>query len=296
MNIKNIDEDIIGSSLSIVNSEEYGEFSELGLTATPFTGKGLVYFQNQKFVKELAENKNISCIVLNKSSIKFLPNDTYGLLIVENPKQAFFNLHNWLFHHTDFYNIVENNQIDKNADISSHAIVAAHNVQIGKDSIIEDNVIIKPNVRIGSHVIIRAGSVIGGEAFQAYNKKGINQIVRSAGGVIIGDDCDIGYNTCIDKGVFNGNTILSDQVLVDNLVHIGHDVQIGEKTLIAANATIGGRTIIGENSWIGVGSIISNGLHIGNDCHVALGSVVTADLSDNGKVFGNPARRLISPK
>lgn len=268
------------------------EFNELGLTATVFNSRGLVYFGNTHYLAEMRKNPKISCIITNDQLYKQVMKQYYSFIIVENPKQAFFNLHNWLFHHTNFYNIIENNQIDKNVDISNHAIVADHNVQIGKDSIIEDNVIIKPNVRIGSHVIIRAGSVIGGEAFQAYNKNGINQIVRSAGGVIIGDDCDIGYNTSIDKGVFNGNTILSDQVLVDNLVHIGHDVQIGEKTLIAANATIGGRTIIGENSWIGVGSIISNGLHIGNGCHIALGSVVVKSLPDDRTVFGNPAARL----
>ena len=97
--------------------------------------------------------------------------------------------------------------------------------------------------------------------------------VKHLGGVIINNNVEIQYNTCIDKAVYPwDNTIIGDYCKIDNLVYIGHGVKVNSGCMIAANTTIGGRTRYRKNSWRGLNSTISNGLVIGL---FSLGSVVT---------------------
>lgn len=111
------------------------------------------------------------------------------------------------------------------------------------------------------------------------------------GCVSIGDDVEIGRNTCIDTGVF-GETIIGDGTKIDNLVHIAHNVSIGKNCLIVAGAIIGGSVTIGDNCFIGIGAMIRDGVIIGDDVTIGMGAVVINDVADGLTVVGNPAKIL----
>jgi len=106
------------------------------------------------------------------------------------------------------------------------------------------------------------------------------------GRIMIGDRVEIGGNTCVDRGALS-DTVIADDVKIDNLVHIAHNVRIGRCTLIAAGALVAGSSVLGERVWVGPSATISNGLTVGDDAQITLGSVVTRDVPAGGRVSGN---------
>jgi UDP-3-O-[3-hydroxymyristoyl] glucosamine N-acyltransferase len=170
-----------------------------------------------------------------------------------------------------------------NAFIGNHVI-------IGNDCIIHPNVTILDHCVIGNNVIIQAGTVIGSDAFY-YNKKANRDIhykkMNSCGRVVLEDFVEIGANCTIDRGV-SGDTLIGAGTKIDNLVHIGHDTEVGKNCLFAGQVGIAGATKIEENVilWGQVG--VSKTLTIGKGATVYAQSGVK-DSIDGGKVyFGSP--------
>ena len=107
------------------------------------------------------------------------------------------------------------------------------------------------------------------------------------GGVVIGDRVEIGANSAIDRATFEGGaTIISDDVKIDNLVHIGHNAKIGARTLLAAQTCISGSVKIGEDVWIGAGVTVSDSVSIGNRAKILLNAVVAYDVEDDEIMSG----------
>ena len=124
-------------------------------------------------------------------------------------------------------------------------VFIGENSSIGDESIIYPNVTIRENVKVGSRVIIHAGAVIGSDGFGYVMEKGIHYKIPQVGGVVIGDDVEIGANVTIDRAT-TGNTIIGKGTKIDNLVHIAHNVKIGENSVIAAQGGVAGSTEIGN--------------------------------------------------
>lgn len=124
-------------------------------------------------------------------------------------------------------------------------------VKIGKDCLIYSNVVIREEVDIGDNVIIQPGVVIGGDGF-GFTRTADGRPVKipQKGKVVIGNRCEIGANTCIDRSTIE-ETVLKDDVKLDNLVQVGHNVRIGKGTAISALAGISGSVEIGENVIMG---------------------------------------------
>lgn len=277
------------SELKIEKVLKDREFNWLGLTAEKYNEKEvLTFLADEKYISEIIVNNSISCIITTKEIAEKIKDLNYGILISENPRKTFFELHNKLVDE-DFYFKKEKNNISSKAIISPKASIREYNINIEDDVIIEENVVIYPNVTIKKGSIIRANSTIGGNAFE-FSRFGDEVLsIKSAGKVLIKENVEIQNNNTVDKGVF-GITILHKNVKTDNLVHIGHDVIVGENTFLTACTEISGRVKIGKNVYFGPNCTIRNGIKIGDNAKVSMGSVVTKNIEDNQIVTGNFAR------
>lgn len=121
---------------------------------------------------------------------------------------------------------------------------------VGESCIIHPNVTIREGVTIGNRVIIHAGSVIGSDGFGYVFENSAHQKIPQVGGVIIGDDVEIGANVTIDRAT-TGNTLIGKGTKIDNLVQIGHNVSIGENVILVAQVGIGGSSEIGDSVILG---------------------------------------------
>jgi UDP-3-O-[3-hydroxymyristoyl] glucosamine N-acyltransferase len=163
------------------------------------------------------------------------------------------------------------------------------NVIIGAETKIYPNVVVMQDVTIGTRCIIHPGAVIGSDGFGFVPTKSGNVKVPQIGRVIIGDDVEIGANTTIDRATLD-STIISDDVKIDNLVQIAHNVKIGPHTRIAAQAGMSGRVEIAENVVIGGQAGFGNGIKIGANSLVGARAGVIGDVPAGNKVSGYPAR------
>jgi UDP-3-O-[3-hydroxymyristoyl] glucosamine N-acyltransferase len=173
-----------------------------------------------------------------------------------------------------------------------HNVVIENGCTIGNHTSIGHNTVIFSHTQIGHHVSIGSNCTIGGNGF-GYEKNNEQQyeMLPHIGNVIIHDHVEIAHNVCIDRAVLS-STVLHENVKVDNLVHIAHNVVIGKNSLIIANSMIGGSTVIGENVWVAPSSSIINKITIGNNALVGMGAVVIKPVNEGETVIGNPARPL----
>lgn len=162
--------------------------------------------------------------------------------------------------------------------------------EIGEGTVVESHCKIGNGTRIGKRVKIASGVIIGSDGFgYVENDDGSKIKFPHIGGVIIGDDVEIGANTCIDRGTL-GNTVIKEGAKIDNLVHIAHNVVIGRNTAIIANAMIGGSTEIGDNAWVAPSATIRDAVIIGSSSTIGLGALVTKSIPDNQVWAGFPAK------
>jgi UDP-3-O-[3-hydroxymyristoyl] glucosamine N-acyltransferase len=118
--------------------------------------------------------------------------------------------------------------------------------------------------------------------------------VPDYGGVSIGNRVEIGANTCVDRGTLN-DTILEDDVKIDNLVHIAHNAIIKKRAYIIAGSIIQGSVTICEDAYIAPGAIIMNQKTVGRNSLIGMGAVVNKDVTENIVVTGYPAKEISTP-
>ncbi len=169
---------------------------------------------------------------------------------------------------------------------------------IGENCQIEDRAIIYPHavlyqdVRVGKGSIIHSGAILGADGF-GFEWDGAEQVkVPQVGGVRIGDDVEIGPNTCIDRAT-SGTTTLGDGVKLDNLVQIGHNVDVGAHTVIAAQTGVSGSTSIGERVTMGGACATSDHIRIADGARLGGRTGVLSDIEASGDYWGMPARPLL---
>ena len=275
---------LIGCQRFEIDNER--DFDYLSLCAENLDFPCCTFVDDSSYINKISKS-SIMLMVSEELSAHLLKRH-YGVCIINQPRIAFFKLHNYLSHIDGYRRKKEKSRIGSMCNISPMSSVADENVIIGNNAVIEEFVVIRENTIIGDHSIIRAGTVIGGQGFEFKHEGEKTIAVEHAGGVIIGDDVEIQHNTCVDRAIYPwDNTIIGNGVKIDNLVHIAHSVKLEKNTLIVANSSIGGRTYIGENSWVGISATVRNGIAIGKNSRINMGAVVTKDVSDRESVTGN---------
>jgi UDP-3-O-[3-hydroxymyristoyl] glucosamine N-acyltransferase len=156
--------------------------------------------------------------------------------------------------------------------LKSHVTIGDY-VNIGDASVLHPQVTLYPHSVLGQRVILHAGVVLGADGFGWTHQDFPVQKIHHLGYVIIGDDVEIGANSCVDRGVLMATT-LGDRVKVDNLVHIGHNTSIGPDTLIAGCATIAGSVQIGARCKLGGRCLVNGHLNIPDDTTLIGGTTV----------------------
>jgi len=165
--------------------------------------------------------------------------------------------------------------------------VISGEVTIGDRTVIEPNVIISGKVTIGSDVYIKSGAVIGQKGFGfERDDSGTPILFPQLGGVRIGDRVEIGALTTIARGAL-GDTVVSDDVKLDDHVHIAHNVEIGPRCLITAGAVVSGSVKIEGDVWIGPNATTTNTVKIGEGATISLGAVVARNVKPGTRVSGN---------
>jgi UDP-3-O-[3-hydroxymyristoyl] glucosamine N-acyltransferase len=138
---------------------------------------------------------------------------------------------------------------------------------------------------IGQNGIIHSGAVIGTDGFGNANENGVWIKIPQTGRVVIGNDVDIGANTCIDRGALE-DTIIEDGVKLDNQIQIGHNCHIGAHTAMAGCVGVAGSAKIGKYCTFGGAAMILGHLTIADHVHISSGSLVTRSISEPGQYTG----------
>ena len=205
--------------------------------------------------------------------------------------------------------IGERVKIGDNAKIFSHTTISEDSI-IGENALIYSGVRIGARIRVGNNFICQSNTVIGVDGFSYVTPKpgaveeakstgkitassrteGFERI-NSLGTVIIGENVEIGANTAIDRGTIE-NTIIGDGCKLDNLVHIGHNVNIGNTCLICGQVGIAGSSVIGDRVVLGGQVGIADHISIGSDVIVAGKSGISSNVPSGRVMMGNPAMRM----
>ena len=311
---KKINGNLIGPPNTIVRSTSNIEKTKLD---------SICYLDDKKYISLLLEGKVISSVIIiqknieEKSSLEseeiLKKNKEIKCIIYVTDAKMSFNIILKLFSKQN-----KKFQIDKKSSISK-TVVLGKNINIGAFSFIDDNckieeyVYIFPNCFIGKNVVIKkntiiypgvkiydnsvinenciihAGCVIGSDGFGFINRQENNIKIPHLGKVFIGNNVEIGANTCIDRGKTHSDcTLIDDGVKIDNLVQIGHNVKIGMNTVIAGCTGIAGSTTIGKNCLIGGKVAISNHIKIADNIKIAGNSGVTKSFLKEGIELQGP--------
>ncbi|MFV1883432.1 MAG: UDP-3-O-(3-hydroxymyristoyl)glucosamine N-acyltransferase [Balneola sp.] len=251
-------------------------------------------------VNEKVSNCKAGVLLIEKSCFEIL-NDDYStsktaFVVTENPKELMNRCIREFFISRDFISVVHPTAtIHASVELPEHIYIGPNavieqGVSFGDYCTVESNAVIKEHTVIGNRVIIKSNSVIGGTGF-GYVKddlSGSYEVIPHFGKVIIEDDVHIGSCTCIDRGSLS-DTIIKKGVKIDNLVHIAHNVQVGQNSMIIACSMIAGSVQIGDDSWVAPSVSIMNGVSVGEKAVLGLGSVVTKSVDSNQTVLGVPA-------
>ena len=180
--------------------------------------------------------------------------------------------------------------VDPTAVIDASAIigplcVVERGARIGAHSQLKSRVTVGEDCVVGDRCILHSGVVIGADGFGFAQHQGVWEKIEQLGAVRIGNDVEIGANSCIDRGALE-DTVLEDGVKLDNLVQIGHNVHVGAHTAMAGCAGVAGSARIGAHCTVGGGAVVLGHLTLVDGVHISAASVVTRSILKPGQYTG----------
>ena len=168
--------------------------------------------------------------------------------------------------------------------IGAHSVIG-DDVRIGRETRLASRVTVNDDCVIGERCIVHPGAVIGADGFGFAPHEGAWVKIEQLGAVRIGNDVEIGANTCIDRGALQ-DTVIEDGVKLDNLIQIGHNVHIGRHTALAGCVGVAGSATIGAHCTVGGGAVVLGHLSLADRVHISAASVVTRSIHKPGHYTG----------
>jgi len=263
----------------------------------------LTFISNVKYRPYLAQAQ-ASILVVSEADVEFCAEHA-NLLIVKNPYVAYAILAQYMDNTpkaasdiapsaviSDSVSLGENVSVGANAVIEDGAVIGDNAVigagcfigkhaKIGKGTQLWANVSIYHNVEIGDECLIQSGAVIGSDGFGYANERGKWIKIPQTGRVIIGNRVEIGACTCIDRGALD-DTVIEDNVIIDNLCQIAHNVHIGTGTAIAGGVILAGSLKVGRYCQIGGASVINGHMEICDEAIITGMSMVMQPITEKG--------------
>ncbi|MDD2815827.1 MAG: UDP-3-O-(3-hydroxymyristoyl)glucosamine N-acyltransferase [Thiotrichaceae bacterium] len=265
------------------------------------TAHEISFFSNRLYREELAQTQAAAVIIATKdlrycAVPKLVMNNPYlgyalAARLFNPPKPHIPEIHPtaWVSPHAQLHPSVA---IGAQAVIEAGAVLAEgvsigagcvlnENISIGAHSQLMPNVTLYSNTHIGERCLIHSGAVLGADGFGLANDRGQWLKVPQLGGVVLGDDVEVGANTTIDRGALE-DTIIGNGVKLDNQIQIAHNVQIGDHTAIAGCVGIAGSTRIGKHCMIAGGVGIVGHIELADNVNVTGGSVILQSITEPG--------------
>jgi len=314
----------LGEIAALVGGEIHGDEATIitGVNGVREAQPGEITFVRDKRFVAMLQDSKASAVLMDH-----LPeNQSMAVILVERPEIAFGRILHEVatfetFHPQGIHPMAavdddvvlgEGCALDAHVRVVSGArlgkgVIAYAGVYIGRNCEIGDNTILYPNVTIregtelGARCIVHANTAIGsdGFGFVPIDKKWIK--VPQVGRVIIGDDVEIGSNTAIDRATF-GITRIGNGTKIDNLVQVGHNVEIGEHCVIAGKAGLAGSARVGNHVQIGAEAGIKGHIEVGDGAIIAARGGATKSVAPGAILSGFPAiehseeRRIIAAR
>ncbi|HSV58073.1 MAG TPA: UDP-3-O-(3-hydroxymyristoyl)glucosamine N-acyltransferase [Variovorax sp.] len=251
----------------------------------------LSFLSNPKFLKDLAASQ-AGCVIVAPAA-RDAAAARGDFILTPDPYLYFARLTQfWKAHHAPPKGerihpsavIHPEAQIDATVEIGPLCVVE-RGARIGAGTVLKSNVTVSEGSVIGARCLLHPGVVIGADGFGLAPHEGRWVKIEQLGAVRIGDDVEIGANTCIDRGALD-DTIIEDGVKMDNLIQIGHNVRIGRNTAMAGCSAVAGSAVIGANCTIAGAGMVLGHLTLADGVHVSAASLVTRSILKPGQYTG----------
>jgi UDP-3-O-[3-hydroxymyristoyl] glucosamine N-acyltransferase len=276
------------------------------------TGRCVAFLSNPRYRSQLAHTQ-AGCVILAERVLPLTAGECAGasLVVVADPYLAYARLSQWwaaqirarppLGIHASavveegarvhpaasvgpFSHVAAGAVVGEGAVIGPHCVVGA-DARIGAYTRLSASVSVLQGCEVGARGILHPGAVIGADGFGFAPDAGTWVKIEQLGAVVIGDDVEVGANTCIDRGALD-NTVIEDGVKLDNLIQIGHNVRIGRGSAMAGCVGVAGSATIGQRCTVGGGAIILGHLTLADDVHISAATVVTRSINQPGQYSG----------
>jgi UDP-3-O-[3-hydroxymyristoyl] glucosamine N-acyltransferase len=180
--------------------------------------------------------------------------------------------------------------VGRGARVAAHAVVGAQahvgaGATVGEHTRLAPRSVLGEGCHIGARCIVHPGAVIGADGFGFAPDRGRWVKIEQLGAVRIGDDVEIGANTCIDRGALD-DTVIEEGVKLDNLVQIGHNVHIGAHSALAGCVGVAGSAKIGRHCTVGGGGGVLGHLELADHVHLTAGAIATRSIRQPGQYSG----------
>ncbi len=251
----------------------------------------LSFLAQPKFRKDLAESK-AACVIVGPA-MQVEAQQRGAFILTPDPYLYFARLTQfWKARHArpEGDRIHPSAVIDPEAQVDATARIGAlcvveRGARIGAGTVLKSRVTVSEDCVVGARCLLHSGVVIGADGFGLAPDQGAWVKIEQLGAVRIGDDVEIGANTCIDRGALD-DTLIDDGVKLDNLIQIGHNVRIGKHTAMAGCVGVAGSAVIGAHCTVGGGAGILGHLTLADGVHVTAMSLVTRSILQPGQYSG----------
>ena len=288
-----------------------------GLGSLHSAGPDEISFLSNPKLQDQLQHCNAAAVIMTEAVFQTLAPGSYAyrVILCSEPYLMYALLAQWFDHHRlarlasgihPSAVIAESAHIEADVSIGPNCVVehgarigrgtrlgpaciVGENSVLGQDCLLHARVTLYHGVEIGDRAILHSGCVLGADGFgfapDPRQQAGAWAKIAQIGGVLVGNDVEIGANTTIDRGALE-HTIIGNGVKLDNQIMVAHNVHIGDHTAMAACVGIAGSTVIGKRCTIGGAAMLSGHLVLADDVHVSGGTAITSNVSAPGRYTG----------